>query len=158
MTAAVRVFRQHGIAFEPHEFPYVEKGGTAHSSEMLGVSEHVVIKTLIMEDADKKPLCVLMHGDFEVSTKALARHLGTKTIAPCRPEVAEKHSGYQVGGTSPFGLKNPMPIYVEETILALPRIYINGGKRGFLVGLDGTALAVLKAKPIAVRTRAGDRG
>ncbi len=151
VTAAVRVLRQHGIAFEPHLFPYVEKGGTAHSAEALGVEEHVVVKTLIMEDAARKPLCVLMHGDREVSTKALARHLGTKTVSPYKPEVAEKHSGYQVGGTSPFGLRNAMPIYCEASILALPRIHINGGKRGFLVSLSPDVLTrVLKVESVTV--------
>jgi Cys-tRNA(Pro) deacylase len=151
VTAAIRVLRQHDVAFEPHQFEYVEKGGTTHSSAALGVAEHAVIKTLIMQDADKKPLCVLMHGDCQVSTKALARHLGTKSISPCQPDVAEKHSGYQVGGTSPFGLRHPMPIYVEATILSLPRIFINGGKRGFLVAIAPDVLTrVLGAKPVTV--------
>lgn len=142
VTAAVRWLRAQKIPFEPHVFPYEEKGGTRHSSEQLGVAEHCVIKTLIMEDDAKKPLVVLMHGDREVSTKSLARQLGVKTILPCNPETAEKHSGYVVGGTSPFGLKKPLPVYAERTIFALPAIYINGGKRGFLVKI---APAVLKA-------------
>ena len=151
VTAAVRVLRQHGVAFEPHQFPYVEKGGTAHSAAALGVEEHAVVKTLIMEDAAKKPLCVLMHGDREVSTKSLARHLGTKAVNPCKPEIADKHSGYQVGGTSPFGLRHPMRIFCEATILALPKIYINGGKRGFLVALPPDVLTkVLKVEAVTV--------
>lgn len=151
VTAAIRVLRQHGVAFEPHLFPYVEKGGTTHSSAALGVPEHEVIKTLIMENAERKPICILMHGDLEVSTKALARLLGTKTITPCKPDVAERHSGYQVGGTSPFGLRNPMPIYVEASVLTLPKIYINGGKRGFLVAIASASLtSVLDAKSVEI--------
>lgn len=150
VTAAIRVLREHGVAFEPLQFNYIEKGGTAHSSSSLGVDEHTIVKTLIMEDGSKAPLCVLMHGDFDVSTKNLARQLGIKTIQPCKPDVADKHSGYQVGGTSPFGLRQSMPIYVEKSILELERIYINGGKRGFLVQIDPKALLdVLKAKPVS---------
>lgn len=140
VTAAVRVLRQHAVTFAPHEFTYVEKGGTSHSATALGVAEHAVVKTLIMEDGDRRPLCVLMHGDREVSTKALARHLGTKSVTPCAPQVAEKHSGYQVGGTSPFGLRHAMPVFVESSIFTLSRIYINGGKRGFLVAFDPAEL------------------
>lgn len=136
VTPAVRLLRQERIAFTPHPYPYEEKGGTAVSSRELGVDEHAVIKTLIMEDEAKNPLMVLMHGDRQVSTKELARTLGVKTVVPCVPAVADKHSGYQVGGTSPFGTRKPLPVYLEETILDLPKIYINGGKRGFLVGLD----------------------
>jgi Cys-tRNA(Pro) deacylase len=133
VTAAVRVLRAEKVAFEPHLYDYVERGGTAASSVALGVSEHAVVKTLVMEDESKKPLIVLMHGDQQVSTKALARHLGVKTISPCAPDVADRHSGYQVGGTSPFGTRRKMPVYMQKTILELPEIYINGGKRGFLV-------------------------
>ena len=122
--------------FEPHLYAWEPHGGTRASSEALGVDEHAVIKTLIMEDERKQPLCVLMHGDREVSTKQLARVVGRKTITPCAPEVADRHSGYQVGGTSPFGLRRAMPIYMQQTILELPRIYINGGARGFLVAID----------------------
>ncbi|QLY24066.1 Cys-tRNA(Pro) deacylase [Bdellovibrio sp. KM01] len=136
MTLALRELEKHGVELTYHLFTYQEKGGTAHSSKEMGVTEHAVIKTLIMEDENKDPLIVLMHGDMQVSTKNLARTLGKKSIAPCKPEVADRHSGYQVGGTSPFGTKKKMPIYMEETILALPKIYINGGKRGFLVGMD----------------------
>ena len=135
ITAAVRALRAHKVEFTHHPYEYEEKGGTAASSRELGVDEHAVIKTLIMEDDSKKPLVVLMHGDRQVSTKNLARFMGVKTIQPCSPELANKHSGYLVGGTSPFGTRKEMPIYMEKTILALPRIYINGGKRGYLVGL-----------------------
>lgn len=135
MTLAIRELQNHQVEFTGHLFPYEEKGGTAHSSKQLGVPEHNVIKTLIMETEGKEPLVVLMHGDLQVSTKQLAREIGVKTISPCKPEVADRHSGYQVGGTSPFGTKRKMPVYMEKTILDLDRIYINGGKRGFLVSL-----------------------
>jgi Cys-tRNA(Pro) deacylase len=135
-TPAVRVLRQAGVAFSEHPYPYVEHGGTAAFAREAGVGEHAVVKTLIMEDDARRPLVVLMHGDREVSTKELARVLGVKSVHPCAPETAQRHSGYMVGGTSPFGLRKPMPIYVEGTILELPKIYINGGKRGFIVGLD----------------------
>lgn len=150
MTSAVRALRQAGVGFTEHPYTYVEHGGTASFAREFGVDEHAVIKTLIMEDDAKKPLVVLMHGDREVSTKELARALGVKSIQPCAPETAERHSGYMVGGTSPFGLRKAMPVYVEETILELPRIYINGGKRGFLVGLDPKELEKV-LKPIPVR-------
>ncbi len=140
---AVRELRKHGVEFTVHLFRYEEKGGTAHSAKEMGVDEHAVIKTLIMETEARKPLVVLMHGDRQVSTKNLARHLGAKSISPCAPEVADRHSGYQVGGTSPFGLRNKMPIYVEKSILELARIYINGGKRGFLVGIAPSVLVNL---------------
>lgn len=136
VTMAVRALRAAGVAFEPHLYPYEPKGGTAASSAALGVDEHCVIKTLIFEDEAKSPLCVLMHGDREVSAKNLARLIGTKSVAPCAPEVADRHSGYQVGGTSPFGLRRAMPVYMQETILELPKIFINGGARGFLVAID----------------------
>ncbi|HEU4404437.1 MAG TPA: aminoacyl-tRNA deacylase [Polyangiaceae bacterium] len=133
---AIRALRAGRVPFVPHLYPYEPRGGTRASSAALGVDEHAVVKTLIFEDAAKRPLCVLMHGDREVSAKNLARHLGVKQVAPCAPDVADRHSGYQVGGTSPFGLKRAMPIYVERSIVALPRIYINGGARGFLVEID----------------------
>jgi Cys-tRNA(Pro) deacylase len=136
---AVRALRGAQVAFEPHLYAWHPHGGTQASSEALGVDEHAVIKTLIMEDDRKQPLCVLMHGDREVSTKQLARIVGVKSIAPCAPEVADRHSGYQVGGTSPFGLRRAMPIYMQRTIVELPTIYINGGARGFLVSLDPKA-------------------
>ena len=151
MTPAVRALRQAGVGFTEHPYTYVEHGGTASFAREFGVDEHAVVKTLVMEDDARKPLVVLMHGDREVSTKELARVLGVKTVQPCTPETAERHSGYMVGGTSPFGLRKAMPIYMEQTILGLPRIYINGGKRGFLVGLDPKELAkVLKPTPVNV--------
>ncbi len=131
----MRVLREHGVAFTEHSYDYVERGGTAVSARALGVPEHAVVKTLIMETDAKAPLIVLMHGDREVSTKSLARFLGVKSVAPCAPAVADRHSGYQVGGTSPFGTRRAMPVYMERTIAELPRIYVNGGRRGFLVGL-----------------------
>jgi len=153
MTPAVRSLREAGVNFTEHPYKYVEHGGTASFAREFGVDEHAVIKTLVMEDDAKKPLVVLMHGDREVSTKELARVLGVKTVQPCTPETAERHSGYMVGGTSPFGLRKSVPVYMEGTILELPRIYINGGKRGFLVGLDPKELArVLKPTPVRVGT------
>lgn len=136
VTSAIRVLREHGVEFTAHTYKYEEKGGTAASSRALGVSEHQVVKTLVMEDDTKSPLIVLMHGDKQVSTKNLARAIGARSIAPCKPEVADKHSGYQVGGTSPFGTKRAMPVYLERSITSLPRIWLNGGRRGFLVALD----------------------
>ncbi len=148
---ALRVLREHGVRFTEHAYRYEAHGGTRVSARELGVPEHAVVKTLILEDEHGRPLCVLMHGDREVSTKGLARHIGCKSVAPCRPEVASRHSGYLVGGTSPFGLRRPMPIYVEATILDLDKVYVNGGHRGFLVGLDPKELVrVLAAEPVAV--------
>ncbi len=135
-TPAVHALRRHGLAYTEHEYRYELKGGTKVSSRELGVLEHHVVKTLVMEDEAKQPLIILMHGDREVSTKKLARQIGRKTVKPCAPDVAERHTGYQVGGTSPFGTRKPLPIYVERSILALERIYLNGGRRGFLVQLD----------------------
>jgi len=153
VTPAVRILRQAGVAFTEHPYAYVEHGGTAHFAREAGLDEHAVIKTLVMEDDGKKPLVVLMHGDREVSTKELARALGVKSVRPCPPETAERHSGYMVGGTSPFGLRRPMPIYVEGSILELPRIYINGGKRGFIVGLAPQDLVrILNPVPVHVAT------
>jgi Cys-tRNA(Pro) deacylase len=134
-TPATAFLKSHKIAYTVHEYEYVEHGGTEVSAASLGVDEHHVVKTLVMQDEDAKPLIVLMHGDRKVSTKNLARQAGKKRIEPCKPEVAQRHSGYQVGGTSPFGTKKKMPIYVERTILDLPKLYINGGRRGFLVGI-----------------------
>ena len=136
VTPAIRMLRENDVAFEPHVFKYEEKGGTSVSSRELGVEEHVVIKTLIMETDAKEPLVVLMHGDKQVSTKELARKIGVKTVSPCAPETANRHSGYEVGGTSPFGTRKKMPVYLQETVLAFPKIYINGGGKGFLVSLD----------------------
>lgn len=133
ITSAIRVLRAEKVAYEPFLYPYEERGGTRHSAAMLGVDEHGVIKTLIFEDDAKKPLIVLMHGDREVSAKNLARLLGVKSVQPCAPAVADKHSGYQVGGTSPFGTKRVMPVYLERTITELQHVHLNGGKRGFLV-------------------------
>jgi Cys-tRNA(Pro) deacylase len=153
ITPAIRVLRQHRVEFAPHVFEYVEKGGTRHSAEVLGVDEHAVIKTLVFETNEKKPLIVLMHGDWQVSLKSLARHLGVKTVAPCTPERANKLTGYLVGGTSPFGLKTPMPIYAEKTIFALEKIYLNGGKRGFLVAIAPQVLReVLQAQEVEAAT------
>jgi Cys-tRNA(Pro) deacylase len=136
VTMAIRVLRQHGVEFTPHVYPWEPRGGTQASARHLGVDEHQVIKTLIFEDDARKPLCILMHGDREVSARNLARQIGRRSVAPCAPEVADRHSGYQVGGTSPFGLKRPMPIYFEKSIGALPHLYINGGARGFLVRIS----------------------
>lgn len=148
VTPAIRVLRQHKVDFSHHPYDYEEHGGTAVSSRELGVDEHCVIKTLIMEDETKRPLIVLMHGNREVSTKNLARLIGVKTISPCTPEMASKHSGYLVGGTSPFGTRKAMPVYLQASILDLPKIYINGGKRGYLVGLAPMVLqTILAATP-----------
>ena len=149
ITPAIRALREKKIEFEPHVFDYVEKGGTKHSAEVLGVDEHAVVKTLIFETNERKPLIVLQHGDFQVSTKELARILGVKTIAPAPPERANKLTGYLVGGTSPLGLKTKMPVYAEATIFDLERIYINGGKRGFLIEIEPRALEeVLNIKKV----------
>ena len=134
-TPATTMLKKHQVAYTEHLYDYVEHGGTSVSSSALGVDEHHVVKTLIFEDDTRRPLCVLMHGDRKVSTKELARQIGVKRVAPCKPEDAMRHSGYQIGGCSPFGLRKPMPVFMEATILDLPRIGINGGKRGFLVGL-----------------------
>lgn len=136
VTPAVRLLREKRVAFEPRLYEYEERGGTRHSSESLGVEEHAVVKTLVMETEARKPLIVLMHGDREVSTKQLARTLGVKSVSPCDPATAQKHTGYLVGGTSPFGTRAKLPVYVERTIFELPKIYINGGKRGFLVEIE----------------------
>ena len=134
-TPATEFLKEHDIAYTEHEYEYVEHGGTEVSARSLGVPEHHVVKTLVMQDEDAKPLIVLMHGDKKVSTKNLARQTGRKRIETCKPEVAQRHSGYQVGGTSPFGTKKKMPVYLERSILDLPKTYINGGRRGFLVGI-----------------------
>ena len=149
MTAAIRVLKDNAVAFSEHPYPYVEHGGTATFAREVGVDEHLVIKTLVMEDDSKRPFIILMHGDREVSTKELARRLGVKSVQPCTPEAAQRHSGYMVGGTSPFGLRKAMPIYIEGTILDLATIYINGGNRGFIVGLAPKDLARV-LNPVAV--------
>ena len=146
-TVAVRVLREHGVAFTHHPYAYVERGGTEVSARELGVSEHAVIKTLVMEDDCGNPLLVLMHGDREVSMKNLARLLGVKSIAPCAPATADRHSGYQVGGTSPFGTRRAMPVYMQRSIVELPYVYINGGRRGYLVGMAPTEI-VRVLKPV----------
>jgi Cys-tRNA(Pro) deacylase len=148
-TPATRFLRRHGVAFTECPYDYVEHGGTAESARQLGVPEHCVVKTLVMQDDKAQPLIVLMHGDRQVSTKNLARAIGTKSVEPCSIDVAQRHSGYLVGGTSPFGTKKAMPVYVEAGVLALPRICINGGQRGFLVSLDPAVLvALLAATPV----------
>jgi Cys-tRNA(Pro) deacylase len=148
-TPATQMLREAGVAFTEHPYDYVEHGGTAESARQLGVPEHEVIKTLVMQDDKAQPLIVLMHGDRQVSTKNLAREIGAKAVEPCKPEVAQRHSGYLVGGTSPFGLKKAMPVYVEAGVLALPRICINGGRRGYLVGIEPQVLVrLLGARPV----------
>jgi Cys-tRNA(Pro) deacylase len=150
-TPAIHALRRHHIPFTEHSYRYEDHGGTRVSSRELGVPEHDVIKTLVMQDEDKRPLIVLMHGDREVSTKALARAIGAKTIDACHPDVAARHTGYMVGGTSPFGTRKPLPVYVERTILALEQVYVNGGRRGFLVSLDPQVFVdVLRATPVEV--------
>jgi Cys-tRNA(Pro) deacylase len=150
-TNAIRSLVDHDIPFEVFEYAYEEHGGTAVSSRELGVDEHIVVKTLVMETDAKDPLIILMHGDREVSTKQLARTVGVKSVTPCDPKVAEKHSGYKVGGTSPFGTRRPLPIYVEQTILDLDQIYINGGHRGLLVRIDPKDIAkAIKITPVQV--------
>ena len=148
-TPATQWLRRHGVSFTEHVYEYVEHGGTAESARQLGVDEHAVVKTLVMQDERAQPLIVLMHGDKQVSTKNLGRAIGAKSVEPCKPEVAQRHSGYLVGGTSPFGTKRAMPVYVEETVLALPRICINGGRRGYLLGVaPGVLTELLAARPV----------
>ena len=148
-TPTTDFLRAHRVAFTEHVYDYVDKGGTGESARQLGVDEHAVIKTLVMQDEDAKPLIVLMHGDRQVSLKELARQIPCKKVEPCKPEVAQRHSGYQVGGTSPFGARKTMPVFVEVTVLALPMICINGGRRGYLVGIAPAVLtALLAARPV----------
>lgn len=148
-TPATAWLKAHGVAYTEHPYDYVEHGGTAESARQLGVDEHAVIKTLVMQDERAEPLIVLMHGDCQVSTKNLAREIGVKSVEPCRPEVAQRHSGYLVGGTSPFGTRKAMRVFVEASVLALPRICINGGRRGYLVGIAPQVLVdVLGARPV----------
>ena len=142
-TPATALLRRHGVEFTEHVYEYVDHGGTAESARQLGVAENAVVKTLVMQDEAAQPLIVLMHGDKQVSTKNLARAIGVKSVQACTPEVAQRHSGYRVGGTSPFGLKKAMPVFVEHSVLALPRILINGGRRGFLVGIEPGVLSRL---------------
>jgi len=148
-TPATQLLKAHKVVFTEHAYEYLEHGGAQHSAEVLGFDPFMVVKTLIMQDQDARPLVVLMHGNRKVSTKNLARQIGAKSVEPCAPEVANRHSGYLVGGTSPFATRKSMPVYIEETILELPRILINGGRRGYLVGLDPqVCLALLAAKKV----------
>lgn len=152
ITTAIRFLREHNIEFTPHLYDYVERGGTAHSAECLGVDEHAVIKTIVLQNEKKQGLIVLMHGDKQISTRNLARQLNMKHIDPADPNQANKWTGYLVGGTSPFGTKTRLPVFVERTILDLPTIYINGGKRGFLVAISPNALQSLSAQAVDVAT------
>ena len=148
-TPATQMLRRHGVDFGEHPYEYVDHGGTGESARQLGVPEHAVVKTLVMEDERAQPLIVLMHGDCSVSTKNLARQIGCKSVQPCKPEVAQRHSGFMVGGTSPFGTRKRIPVYVEAGVLALERIYINGGRRGYLVSIAPEVLTrLLEAKPV----------
>lgn len=148
-TPATALLKAHGVAFTEHPYEYLEHGGAQHSAQVLGFDPFMVVKTLVMEDEKARPLLVLMHGNRKVSTKNLARQIGAKSVEPCKPEVANRHSGYLVGGTSPFGTRKPMPVYIEQTILELPRILLNGGRRGYLVGIDPrVCVEVLGAKPV----------
>jgi len=148
-TPATALLRAHGVAFTEHPYEWVEHGGAEHSAAVLGFDPFTVVKTLVMEDEKARPLLVLMHGNRKVSTKNLARQIGAKSVEPCKPEVANRHSGYLVGGTSPFGTRKQMPVYIEETILALPRIAINGGRRGYLVGIaPQVCVDLLGARPV----------
>ena len=148
-TPATQLLKAHKVAFTEHPYEYLEHGGAQHSAEVLGADPFSVVKTLVMQDQDAKPLIVLMHGNRSVSTKNLARQIGAKSVEPCKPEVANKHSGYLVGGTSPFATRKAMPVYIEETILSLPRIMLNGGRRGYLVGIDPqVCVTILGAKAV----------
>jgi Cys-tRNA(Pro) deacylase len=155
-TQATQTLRAHGIEFGEHVYDYVDRGGTTESALQLGVNEHAVIKTLVMQTDNASPIIVLMHGDCVVSTKNLARQISVKSVEPCKPEVAQRHSGFMVGGTSPFGLKKKMPVYVEKTVLDLPKIYINGGRRGYLVSIDPAVLVrVVGAIPVICKLEQG---
>ena len=148
-TPATAFLKAHGVAFTEHPYEYLEHGGAQHSAQVLGFDPFTVVKTLVMEDEKARPLIVLMHGNRKVSTKNLARQIGAKTVEPCKPEVANRHSGYLVGGTSPFGTRKAMPVYIEHTILELPRIVLNGGRRGYLVGIDPqVCVRLLDARPV----------
>ncbi len=148
-TPATQLLKANKVPFTEHPYAYLEHGGAQHSAEVLGLDPFTVVKTLVMQDQDAKPLLVLMHGNRKVSTRNLARQIGAKSVEPCKPEVANRHSGYLVGGTSPFGTRKAMPVYIEETILALPKIAINGGRRGYLVGIEPqVCVSLLGAKPV----------
>lgn len=154
MTPATQALRQAGVAFTEHVYRYVDHGGAGEAARQLGLPPSAVVKTLVMQDDAARPLVVLMHGDLEVSTKALARAIGCKSVQPCTPETAQRHSGYQVGGTSPFGLRKPMPVYVERSVLELERLYLNGGRRGYLLGLAPDVLRdPLGARPVECAIR-----
>lgn len=155
-TPAVHFLRRHGVAFAEHPYRYEEHGGTRVSARELGVEEHAVVKTLVMQDDRRAPFIVLMHGDREVSTKQLARHIGRRSVEPCAPAVAERHTGYMVGGTSPFGTRKPLPVFIERSILELDRVYVNGGRRGFLVSLAPSEIVrVLGATVVEVAIAPG---
>jgi Cys-tRNA(Pro) deacylase len=154
-TPATAFLRKHGVVFSEHTFEYEDHGGTRVAARELGIDEHAMVKTLVMENERKSPLIVLMHGDRSVSTKNLARQTGAKRIEPCRPDVAQRHSGFQIGGTSPFGTRKEMPVYVEKTVLDLPKLYINGGRRGYLLGIAPSEL-VRVLKPAAVEVGLAD--
>ncbi len=159
VTTAIRALRAANAEFEPCVYEYVEHGGTRHSAEALGVDEHATVKTIVMETDARKPLIVLMHGDREISTKQLARLLGVKSVAPCSPETANRHTGYLVGGTSPFGTRKPLPVYAEATIFDLPRLYINGGRRGLLVQITPDTLdRILRPVRVSVAIETDRRG
>ncbi|MFZ4480353.1 MAG: aminoacyl-tRNA deacylase [Rhodoferax sp.] len=148
-TPATQLLKAGKVVFTEHPYPYLEHGGALHSAQVLGLDPFMVVKTLIMQDQDARPLVVLMHGNRKVSTKNLARQIGAKSVEPCQPEVANRHSGYLVGGTSPFGTRRAMPVYIEASILELPRILINGGRRGYLLGIDPeVCVSVLAARPV----------
>lgn len=150
-TPATQVLKQHKVPFTEHTYDYVDHGGAAEAARQMNLDPHAVVKTLVMEDEAGRPLVVVMHGDREVSTKNLARQAGLKKVAPCHPEVAQRHSGYQVGGTSPFGMRKRMPVWVEASVLEYPLVYINGGRRGYLVGIAPAVLVdLLQAKPVSV--------
>jgi len=156
-SPATALLRGASVQFTEHVYDYVEHGGTKVSSDALGLDEHAVVKTLVMQDEKKAPFIVLMHGDRTVSTKNLARQIGAKSVEPCKPDVAERHTGYRVGGTSPFGTRKKLPIYVERSVLELPRVFLNGGRRGYLVGIDASDLVrVLDPRPVDVALAKGD--
>jgi Cys-tRNA(Pro) deacylase len=155
VTQAVRVLREHGVRYTDHPYEYEPRGGTAVSAREIGVDEHVVVKTLVMQDERKRPMIVLMHGDREVSTKNLARLIGVKQVVPCEPAVADRHTGYQVGGTSPFGTRKAMPVYMERSIGDLSYLYVNGGRKGYLVGMTPADLVRVLA-PVLVDVAIGD--
>jgi Cys-tRNA(Pro) deacylase len=158
VTAAIRALRAAGVDYSQHLYDYEERGGTAVASRELGVDQHSCVKTLIMVDGDGQPLVVLMHGDLEVSTRSLARTIGTRSVTPCEPNTASRYSGYLVGGTSPFGTRRPMPVYMESSIATLPRVYINGGKRGFLLEMHPTdVVRLLSPRLVEAGFPAGDR-